>query len=398
MMSIKILITTVLLLNAFSSSAQDAREVLQNSYDTCAGIKNGYYEMTHYNKFMDSNDTMVNTSKCYFKKLANDNLDLPAFRWDDGTVAFYNGDELVTVQHWDSTATIMSKSIWPKQVEHQSYSYKLYSPFVNTKYPMLQHDTDLIDKRYTYKLLGDDTVGNDDCYHIQVKYFDKNDTVGKIKHMGVEYQYWIKKADFIPLQYSIAIEEIVDNDTMYQYEKNLLTRYEVNNLKGDDYFAVKAIPAYYTLKDYIAYQGPPLLTTNSVAPGWELYSLTNQKTNLHDYKGQLVLLDFFTKSCFPCMLALPGLQLLHEKYGKAGLKIIGVDIYDKAEDGIVSFLAKHGVKYTIVLGGREVGDSYHVSGIPTIYLLDKTGKIILTQVGYEKEQEQKLEAIIKTNL
>ena len=98
------------------------------------------------------------------------------------------------------------------------------------------------------------------------------------------------------------------------------------------------------------------------------------------------------------MLALPGLQALHEKYTKQGLKVIGIDIYDKKEDGIVAYIAKRGVTYTVLLGGENVGEDYHVSGLPTIYLIDKKGKIILSQVGYIKGQEEILEEVVKKNL
>ena len=69
-------------------------------------------------------------------------------------------------------------------------------------------------------------------------------------------------------------------------------------------------------------------------------------------KGKLVLIDFFTKSCYPCMLALLGLQALHKKYKSKGLNVIGINIYDKKEDGIIPFLSKRGITYPVLLGGK----------------------------------------------
>ena len=97
------------------------------------------------------------------------------------------------------------------------------------------------------------------------------------------------------------------------------------------------------------------------------------------------------------MLALPALQSLHEKYKDKGFKMIGIDTYDKKEE-MIDFLKKRGVTYTILLNGNETATAYHVSGYPTMYLIDKTGKIISVQVGYGKGVDDVLEEIIKKNL
>ena len=95
------------------------------------------------------------------------------------------------------------------------------------------------------------------------------------------------------------------------------------------------------------------------------------------------------------MLALPGLQKLHEKYKDKGLNVIGIDPFDSIEkDDIANCLKKRGVTYTILLGGNDVANAYNVSGYPTIYLIDKKGKIIATTPGYSENMEDRLEEII----
>jgi thioredoxin-related protein len=86
------------------------------------------------------------------------------------------------------------------------------------------------------------------------------------------------------------------------------------------------------------------------------------------------------------------------KYKDQGLIIVGIDPYDKKEDDIAAFLAKRGVSYTVLLEGKDVAKEYRVSGYPTIFLIDKTGKIIFTQVGYGKGTEETLEEVIRENL
>jgi thioredoxin-related protein len=90
-------------------------------------------------------------------------------------------------------------------------------------------------------------------------------------------------------------------------------------------------------------------------------------------------------------------EALYEKYKEKGLVIIGIDPYDKKEDGIEKFLSKRGVNYTVLLKGKDVAKDYHVSGYPTVYLIDKNGKILFSMAGYSSGEDM-LDGIIKRNL
>jgi|TARA_R110000737_G_scaffold17130_1_gene34618 thiol-disulfide isomerase/thioredoxin len=399
-----ILLTTGLLLFCFASFGQDAKEILKQSYDKCQSVQNGYYEMTKYMKYMSEKDTSKTIFKCSFKKLKDDSLYSSAFHykvfWNDTTSfeVMYTGDDFVTTSSKDSTATIMSKKVWAKEIKSYAHNYTFYSPLTNKKSSPLQHDSDFIDNQHLFKFIGQENLNGALCYHIQVNEIPENDSTEAMKTLRQEYQYWIKKEDMIPVQYSIAFDLVMNNDTMYQYEKIVLNKYEINNLKDENILTLNSIPTYYKTKDYVPYKSPDPLKKDTIAPNWELLSLTDEKISLKSLQGQLVLIDFFYKSCYPCMQALPALQALHEKYKSKGLRIIGIDPYDKKEDDIAAFLAKRGVTYTVLLGGKDAAKDYHVSGYPTMYLIDKTGKIIFTQVGYGKDVEDTLDEIIKNNL
>lgn len=398
-MILRIIIGLIIFSNAsFDTKAQNVKEILQSSYLKCKSIENGYYEMTRYFKFMDSKDTSKSKSTCYFKKLENGDLLLPAFRYDNGELYIYTGNELIETQPWDSTAIILTKNLWSKKIERESRRFNFFEPITNKKYPLIQHDSDFIDSKYSFELMGEEIVENVNCYKLNVSANYENVNSENMKTIRIDYNYWVNKSDFMPIQYSIIYTNVFHNDTSYQYERNILNKYETNSLKDDNKFALNSIPTFYKLKDYIPTSAPKLLSIDTIAPNWELLSLKNKKINLKDLRGHLVMIDFFTKSCYPCMLALPGLQSLHEKYKSKGVKVIGVNIYDKKEDGIIQFLAKHNITYTVLLGGKKVGEDYNVSGIPTVYLVGKNGRIIFAVDGYEKGQEETLEKIIKLHL
>ena len=389
---------------SLSSFGQDAKDILKKSYDKCQSVQNGYYEMTRCMKFMSEKDTTKNSFKCTFKKLKGDTLYSSAFHyklfWKDeysGDV-LYTGNDFVRTNAKDSTATIMSKTLWAKEIKSYSHNYIFYSPLTNKKSTPLPHDSDFIDNSHIFKFIGEENLNKVSCYHIQVNEIPENDSTEAMKTLRVEYHYWITKENFIPVQYSTAYDMVMNNDTMYQYEKDVLNKYEINSLIDENSLTLNSIPSYYTTKDFVPYKSPALLPKDTIAPTWELLSLTDEKINLKNLRGQLVLIDFFYKSCYPCMQALPALQSLNEKYKDKGLKVIGIDPYDKKEDDIATFLSKRGVTYTVLLGGKDAAKDYHVSGYPTMYLIDKNGKIIFTQVGYGKDVEKTLDDIIAKNL
>jgi thiol-disulfide isomerase/thioredoxin len=383
---------------------QDAKEILIQSYDKCQSIQNVYYEMTKYMKFMTIKDTSKSSFNCYFKKMKDDTLFSSAFHYyafsnDEYTGdVLYTGDDFVRTSAKDSTATIMAKSRWAKEIKSIRHNFTFYTPLTNRKSFPLPEDSDYIDNDHIFKFIGEENLNGSLCYHLQVNEIREDDSTEAIKTLRVEFHFWIKKEDYIPVQYSTAFDMLMNKDTMYQHEKIILNKYEINNLKDENILTLNSIPAYYRTKDFVPYKSPELLKKDTIAPDWELLSLTDEKISLKSLQGELVLIDFFYKSCYPCMQALPALQALSEKYKSKGLRVIGIDPYDKKEDDIAAFLSKRGVSYTVLLGGSDAAKDYHVSGYPTMYLIDKTGKIIFIQEGYGKDVENKLDEIIKNNL
>ena len=82
----------------------------------------------------------------------------------------------------------------------------------------------------------------------------------------------------------------------------------------------------------------------------------------------------------------------------SSLVVIGLDPYDDKEDNLPDFLAKRDVDYTVLYASREIAKTYRVSGYPTMFLIDKEGKIIHIQEGYGEGTEARLEEIILNQL
>ena len=389
---------------SFSTFGQDAEEILKKSYEKCQSIQNGYYEMSKYMKYGSDQDTIKKDYTCYFKKLNDDTLYTFAFHYQQflndtcTNDVLYTGDDLVRTSVKDSSGIIMSKELWSKEIKLIGHNFSFYSPLTYKSSKPLPQDSDYFDNAYTIKFLGEEVINNIECYHIQMNKTNEPDKRLAYLIIRQEYHFWIAKADFIPMQYSTAFDMVMDNDTTYQYEKDVLNKYEFNNLQNESILTLSSIPDYYTITDYVPFKMSDPLSKGTIAPDWNLISLQGENIKLTDLKGQLVLIDFFYMSCGPCIQALPSLRGLHEKYKDKGLTVIGMDPFDKNAEDMKAFLAKHQISYTVFLSGKDVAKEYLVSGYPTMYLIDKNGKILFSQVGYGKDVEKKLEKIIEKKL
>ena len=384
---------------------QDAKAILMQSYERCQSVRSGYYEMMHSQKYMSGPDTSSTAFNCHFKKLKDDTLYSSAFHYQSfgedqyyGDV-MYTGDAFVNFNAEDSTGRIMLKSLWADKISDFSHNYTFYDPLTSGKSHPLPEEEDFDDDDHTFVYVGQEKVNGYATDHIRVDVQPENDTADMFQVVRIEYHFWIHQEDDIPVQYTAAFDIAMNGDTMYQYELIELLKYDLEYPEVDKHLTLESIPEYVVLKDYVPYKSPELLPADTIAPDWKLVSLTDDSLSLSELRGNLVVIDFFYKACFPCMQALPALQDLHERYADQGLKMIGIDPYDtKEEDQIDEFLAKRGVTYTVLLGGKETAKEYHVSGYPTLYIVGKDGKIVFTQVGYGKGTEVELEEVIKANL
>lgn len=389
-----------LLFNALSLFSQDPRDILQQSFQKCQSVKSGYYEMTFFMHYMDDHDSPITPFTCHFRKLADDTIFSSAFHYSQvfengGTRnVLYTGDEFVNFYISDSNGTIMRKPEWAAEIKQYSHNYTFYSPLTNRKSRPLPDESSMTDSLFIFSYIGEEDVNDYHCYHIQVNEKPIHEPGDDYQALRQEYNFWINKNDFIPVQFTIAFDMLMNNDTMYQFERYTLNKYELNLPDIEQFVSLESIPPFVKLTDYQPYVQPPLLPDDTIAPYWKLPVMSGDSLSLSDLKGNIVLIDFFYKSCYPCMQALPSLEKLHQKYKDQGVRILGIDPYDKPEDGIAEFLAKRGVTYTILLNGREVAKAYRVSGYPTLYLIDHKGNVAATQYGFGDGVEEKLDKTI----
>jgi thiol-disulfide isomerase/thioredoxin len=137
-------------------------------------------------------------------------------------------------------------------------------------------------------------------------------------------------------------------------------------------------------------------TGGSTASDFTLQDLNGKKVRLSDYKGRVVLLEFWATWCPPCRASIPGLEKIHVAYKDKGLVVLAVSLDEGGWDSVKSFVQKNGITYVVLKGDEDVSEKYQVRTIPLILILDKEGKISKRYLGYGSEED--LEKDIKAVL
>ena len=121
---------------------------------------------------------------------------------------------------------------------------------------------------------------------------------------------------------------------------------------------------------------------------------------LDDVKEGVILMDFWYRSCFPCLKALPAIESLHQQYRSRGLTVLGMNSHDKDFAKLKKFLAEREVTYpTLMNTDKSLPASLGISGYPCILLVDAaTKKVLHVQEGYSDATEAELAGLIETYL
>jgi len=134
------------------------------------------------------------------------------------------------------------------------------------------------------------------------------------------------------------------------------------------------------------------------APGWELQDLDGKTIHSSDFNGKVVVLDFWATWCPPCRAEIPGFIELQKKYQTQGLVVVGVSVDQAGSDTVKSFAKKLGINYPVVLTDAKIDAAYGgIDGLPTTFIIDRTGHIVKQHVGFteKSETEREIKPLLK---
>jgi peroxiredoxin len=118
------------------------------------------------------------------------------------------------------------------------------------------------------------------------------------------------------------------------------------------------------------------------APDFELVSLDGQRVKLSDFRGKVVVLNFWATWCPPCKIEMPWFVDMQKQYAKDGLVVLGVAMDDSEPKKIAEFTHEMGINYPVLLGTDQVSDDYgNVQYLPTTFYINRDGKIVNKAAG-----------------
>ena len=119
-----------------------------------------------------------------------------------------------------------------------------------------------------------------------------------------------------------------------------------------------------------------------LAPEFELKDADGKTVRLSDYKGKVILLDFWATWCGPCKIEIPWFIQFERTYKDKGFAVIGVAMDEEGWPVVKPFVTEMAINYRIVQGNDSVAQLYGgVEALPTTFLIDRSGKIAATHVG-----------------
>ena len=117
------------------------------------------------------------------------------------------------------------------------------------------------------------------------------------------------------------------------------------------------------------------------APELGLEDSVGKRANLQEYRGKVVVLDFWATWCHGCKEEIPWFAELEHKYGNQGLTVIGVSMDDEGWKVVKPFIKAAAVPYRIVLGNGLAAKAYGIGQMPDTFLIDRRGRVAATYVG-----------------
>ncbi|MCI0485228.1 MAG: TlpA family protein disulfide reductase [Blastocatellia bacterium] len=117
-------------------------------------------------------------------------------------------------------------------------------------------------------------------------------------------------------------------------------------------------------------------------PDFNLKDISGKEVKLSDFKGKVVVVNFWATWCGPCVAEIPSFVKLREQYHGRGLEIIGISLDRDSPERVARFAKKFNMNYPVVMGTQEAVASFgSMDAIPTTFIIDRRGQVHSRHIG-----------------
>ncbi|MEO8884549.1 MAG: TlpA disulfide reductase family protein [Mucilaginibacter sp.] len=355
---------------------QTPKEIIARVYAAQHMLKTASYSLKRTDTLV-TGDTRIMTGSVKIKTDVADALYGFQFwcKLDDVNVeTIYNGHLIYEANNNTKTYTINTN---PVDLSHVFYSTAGGHVIL----------TDLV-KLDTSKAIGFMLSQNTQQYYLTIKYADyKQEDVSKRYKIVT-----IDKKTMLPIAVRSHQEPLGRVQDLY-YQ---ITNIQVNEPQFNYDFTSPTFLTEYNqqiITNNVA-QNPAYGLKGIAAPYFELISFNNKKVSTNDFKGKVVLLDFWEVWCGPCMEAMPKVENLYEKYKGKGLLIYGITSDAKQLAPSKLLIQKRNIALPMLVGSEQLKKDYKVNGFPLYILINKSGKISFVSEGYSEDVEAAIKSAI----
>lgn len=138
--------------------------------------------------------------------------------------------------------------------------------------------------------------------------------------------------------------------------------------------------------------------TRIAAPDFTLPDLAGKTVKSSDFKGNVVVLDFWATWCAPCIEEIPNLNALQQKYADRPVRVVGIVLESGSVKDIRQFVTKHQINYKVLIGNDTVVNKYKVIGFPTTLLIDPGWQMYKKYTGTRSQKELSIAHVIERDV
>lgn len=387
-----------------SQSPSDASPIIEALNARIAATTQGYFSIDSKFKFADGEDTIAHRGVCYFFRDHENADSLARFvvMQENKPLYVFDGENFYTV--FDAI-----KKIRVTNVSACGGARRVIRGDI--RMDNLIFKSLLYDGRPAFRPSGFDTMGisalrdgEKPFLRLTLRDTTIEPALGDVPNNKIisTYHYDIGLPDF----YFARLTGEVWLFDGWQYERKDIS--PVVPLPAtavfNNYFDPEKLASEYTFEQYDptapVKREVELIKAGADLPDFSLTDLNGNTFSPATHNEGLLLFDFWYKGCFPCQLAMPAIERLHRQYASNGLKVLGINPFDKNAEQLRDWLKTRDITYPTLLDpDKKLPAVMGISGYPLLLIADpRTKKVLLVHSGFTENLEAELEPVIREHL